>query len=347
MVQTYSGLAKEPVVVTDPVGLPLEKTFNGNSSAPVNAGSYAVVATVADPNYLGSVSGTFTISQAGATVSAQDKITRQGYPAPPFTSSFAGFVNGENQSVVTSLLYTVSPVYSGAPGIYQIVPAATAANYLFTPVNGNLYVNPFGQGAKNVKVSLTCVEHTTPDPNGFAYIARFKYINANTTPVYVPAGIENRLTGPGHFSSSGQPQLFNPGEGTWEVRFNGGSITWTVKSYNNWTKTTSAASATSSSLQCSKNMLAGDIQDNQGEKNDNLKVYPNPSDGKVFIELNGLMLSPEDISLYDMQGNLCRATLSGMSDFLVELDLAGFKPGMYMLRIRTGEGFRVFRIVRL
>jgi 2',3'-cyclic-nucleotide 2'-phosphodiesterase (5'-nucleotidase family) len=65
---TFDGSAKPVTVTTSPVGLSVAVTYNGSATAPVHAGTYAVVATITDPNYSGSGSGTETISQAVQTI---------------------------------------------------------------------------------------------------------------------------------------------------------------------------------------------------------------------------------------------------------------------------------------
>ena len=62
LVQTYDGNPKPVTVTTTPTGLTVVVTYDGLSTAPSIAGSYAVVATVNDANYLGSASGTLVIS---------------------------------------------------------------------------------------------------------------------------------------------------------------------------------------------------------------------------------------------------------------------------------------------
>ncbi len=62
--QSYSGSARRPLATTEPAGLAWAATFNGSSNAPVNVGSYAVVADITDVNYTGTASGTFVIRQA-------------------------------------------------------------------------------------------------------------------------------------------------------------------------------------------------------------------------------------------------------------------------------------------
>jgi predicted extracellular nuclease len=68
LVQSYNGTPRNASVTTTPSGLPVAVTYNGTATAPTHAGSYAVVATVTDPNYTGSASGTLVINDTGAPV---------------------------------------------------------------------------------------------------------------------------------------------------------------------------------------------------------------------------------------------------------------------------------------
>ena len=64
--QIYDGVAESAAVATNPAGLATSVTYNGSTVVPTNAGSYAVVATIIDPNYAGSSSGTLVIAPAPA-----------------------------------------------------------------------------------------------------------------------------------------------------------------------------------------------------------------------------------------------------------------------------------------
>lgn len=66
---TYDGSPHEAAATTAPAGLAVTITYNGSTTAPTDAGTYAVAATVADANYEGSASGTLTIAKAAASVS--------------------------------------------------------------------------------------------------------------------------------------------------------------------------------------------------------------------------------------------------------------------------------------
>ena len=63
--QTYTGLPEVPKIVSSPVGAVVTVTYNGSSTVPTTAGTYAVLATVNDPNFTGgSATGTLTIAPA-------------------------------------------------------------------------------------------------------------------------------------------------------------------------------------------------------------------------------------------------------------------------------------------
>ncbi|HKB90603.1 MAG TPA: MBG domain-containing protein, partial [Opitutaceae bacterium] len=62
--QTYDSSPKSVSVTTTPGGLATSVTYNGSPMAPSAAGSYAVIATITDPNYFGSTTGILAINVA-------------------------------------------------------------------------------------------------------------------------------------------------------------------------------------------------------------------------------------------------------------------------------------------
>jgi N-acetylneuraminic acid mutarotase len=59
--QSADGTPKNVSVTTAPPGLPVNVTYNGSATVPTAAGSYTVVATISNPNYLGEVTNTLTV----------------------------------------------------------------------------------------------------------------------------------------------------------------------------------------------------------------------------------------------------------------------------------------------
>ena len=93
LAQTYEGTAKAVTVTTTPAGLAVAVTYDGLGTVPTNAGSYAVVATITDPNYSGTASGTLLVARAPATVTVSCPATAQLYTGAALeacTASYAG-----------------------------------------------------------------------------------------------------------------------------------------------------------------------------------------------------------------------------------------------------------------
>ena len=68
LTQNYDGNPKPVNVSTSPAGLPVSVTYNSSSSVPTDVGSYSIIATVNDPNYVGSATGNLKIT--GETLAA-------------------------------------------------------------------------------------------------------------------------------------------------------------------------------------------------------------------------------------------------------------------------------------
>ncbi len=92
--QTYDGAPKTVTVTTDPAGLAVDVTYNGNATPPVTAGVYAVFARVTETNYSGTNSAVLTILKANQALTAF--LPPEGdYPADQLlTLSAAGAPSG-------------------------------------------------------------------------------------------------------------------------------------------------------------------------------------------------------------------------------------------------------------
>ena len=67
--QTYDGDPRLVMATTDPLGLTVEFTYEGSTTAPTDAGSYAVTGTVNDAMYEGETNGTLVVEKKELTVS--------------------------------------------------------------------------------------------------------------------------------------------------------------------------------------------------------------------------------------------------------------------------------------
>jgi len=122
LAQTYDGAAKSVTVTTTPAGLNAVTTYDGSPTPPVNAGSYAVVATVNNANYTGTAGGTLVIGAAGVTVTL-DKLV-QAYDGTPKPVS----VVTTPANVPVSVTYDGSATPPTFPGSYAVVATVTGGN---------------------------------------------------------------------------------------------------------------------------------------------------------------------------------------------------------------------------
>jgi hypothetical protein len=127
----------------------ISATFSTTATSASPVGTYAIVATLVDPNNQAANytvvinNGTLTISPAPLTVSAASASRLYGDPNPAFTGTITGLKNGNNISAIFSAAADpTSPV-----GTYAIIPTLVdpnnqLGNYTVTLNNGVLVVNP-------------------------------------------------------------------------------------------------------------------------------------------------------------------------------------------------------------
>ena len=137
---TYSGFRDGDSEVGFSVPASIS-TIVDNSS---KVGKYDIVASgaVSDKYEISYIPGTLTVTKAPLTISAGNYTKKQGDAMPVFKASYAGFKNGENESVLTK-----QPVFSceaneaSAPAEYAVtISGADAENYDISYKQGRLTV---------------------------------------------------------------------------------------------------------------------------------------------------------------------------------------------------------------
>jgi len=345
LVTTYSGTPKSLDVSTTPDSIDFELTYDGDTIPPVYPGTYSVLINVTDSNYVGSQAYNLVINPAPAIVEADLKYIFAGDPLPEFTATFSGFVNGEDESVVNSLSFSLSPAYTGDAGVYTIIPYAEAANYIFTPVNASLYVNPSGPGTKHIKTQLVCVEElAVPDENGYTHIANFSYENNNAADMYIPIGEDNVLSGTGLYDGSDQPAVFLAGGGIWSAGFDGEKLTWTVSSYkHNGHKTSVASNASSTSNKCNK---SEELVEESNDETPAFRAYPNPVRDKLIIEPSTYTGARIEVAVYDAYGRQYQAGATETSAGSFEVNMSAMRSGVYFIRLQGETEVEIIRVIK-
>ena len=120
--QTYDGSSHVVTVTTNPASLSVTITYDGATAAPVNAGSYAVLATITSSGYTGSATATLIIAKATQTIAfgALSTVTA-GDPAflvrATATSGLPVTFTNSNASVATVSNSTVTVLGPGTTTI--------------------------------------------------------------------------------------------------------------------------------------------------------------------------------------------------------------------------------------
>jgi hypothetical protein len=112
--------------------------------------------------------GTFTITRAALSVTADAKTKTYGTIDPVFTASYSGFVNGETPAVLGGSLAFVRVSGENAGG-YLITPSGlTSGNYTITFNTGTLTIiapppaiRPLTLTGSNVLISWSAVSNAT------------------------------------------------------------------------------------------------------------------------------------------------------------------------------------------
>lgn len=139
---SYNGEPQSPTVTTDPAGLDVSITYDGSSTVPTDAGSYAVAVTVTDPNASGSASDTFMITTASLTIRADDTGKFEGDPDPPLTWTVtSGALFGDD--TLSGSLVRAGGEEVGSYAITQGTLTATA-NYVLSFQSGTFSILEVG-----------------------------------------------------------------------------------------------------------------------------------------------------------------------------------------------------------
>lgn len=134
--QTYTGSPLTVTAATIPPSLAVTITYNGSPNLPSAAGSYAVTATIDDPNYSGTATGTLTIAQASQSISFSPLGSPITYTTPiPLTATGGGSGNPVVFSVLSGPGYVTGNLLT-VTGSGTLVVAANQsgnANYQAAP----------------------------------------------------------------------------------------------------------------------------------------------------------------------------------------------------------------------
>jgi alpha-tubulin suppressor-like RCC1 family protein len=127
--QLYTGSAINVLASTTPPGLTINLTYNGSPAAPTNAGSYTVIGTISDPNYVGSATNTLVVGLPPQSLTASNT---GGTNSPQLTLQFTGT---SGYPYILQSATNLTPPINWHPVLTN--PADSNGNWQFTDTNMN------------------------------------------------------------------------------------------------------------------------------------------------------------------------------------------------------------------
>jgi hypothetical protein len=152
LIHTYDGTAKAVTVSTTPSGLNVTLSYDGSANLPASAGSYAVIGTINDPNYQGSVTDQLVINKATPALT---------WSTP--TDLVYGIALGATQLNATA---SVAGSFAYSPGAGTVLNAGSGQTLTvnFTPADAANY----NTASKTVSLNVSKANQTitfAPLPN--------------------------------------------------------------------------------------------------------------------------------------------------------------------------------------
>jgi endo-1,4-beta-xylanase len=224
----YDGLPHSAVATTVPPGLAVTVTYNGSSTPPIAPGTYEVIATIDDPNYFGSATGTMVITTT-ILVRHAPSINGRLEGSVQVASAEDVVLNGSAR-VTGDLLVPGTPTIrvNGQPAYGGTIdgPGAASPSTHTITLNGGASLRhvvqktdplplpsvtppPAPAGTRNVVLNSP-----SQSPGDFATIRNLT-LNGNTGQVAVPAGTYGLLTANGNsgftlgVASATEPSVYN------------------------------------------------------------------------------------------------------------------------------------------
>ncbi len=216
------------------------------------------------------------------------------------------------------------------PGVYY-VKITDPENYILVPNETHLFVNPLDD-SKKIRTYADCVSYNPNAVGNFKYTVVYRYENDNDYPVYVNEGEENKLTGTSY--SGKLPTVFMPGSGTFEIKFDGNQLVWSLTTYDGTHKSSVSSASTVGSGKCDAKLDGA------------YSVYPNPVGTTLYIKQN-VVETNVSVLVLNMYGFVVINAGTFTQPYSTkEIFMSGLPPGLYIVRITSSTDVRTYNILK-
>lgn len=200
---TFDGTPKSVTATTNPTGLAVNITYNGSSTAPINAGIYAVLATITSSNYQGSASGTLVIAKGTSVTTITSDTPNPSAVGQMVTLSFKVAASAGIAVPTGSVSVTAST--GEACGPVTLVSGAGSCSITFTTA-GVRTVTASYSGSNNFLGSASATVNQTAGDFSITATPSAQTISSGHQAFYtITLTPINGLTGTVNLSCSGAP----------------------------------------------------------------------------------------------------------------------------------------------
>jgi len=336
-------------------------------------------------NPAANVQQALTVNKAALTATAENKTKTFGDANPPFTITYTGFVGTDNPSVI-DIAPSISSIATTTSntGAYPItLTGGTDNNYMITNVNGTLTILTkdqtiiFSTLSDRTVGDAAFVPTATASsslPVSFESLTQNKItLSGNLVSIAAPglATIRAKQDGNANFNAApsvdrsfcirpAMPTITVSGANTDSPTltssagtgnqwfFNGNPIsgaintTLVVTQEGVYSLRVTIEGCTSQLSNEQTVLITGDI----ASGDDQMTAYPNPSQDRVYVSLGGFAKTVEvQLKLTDLNGKVLYQKESRGKE-LVEISIAGFPSGSYLINAEQGSTNQQVKIVK-
>lgn len=216
------------------------------------------------------------------------------------------------------------------PGAYYI-KIVEPKNYTIISNEVLLFINPL-DSSKKIRTYADCVSYDLNAIGSLKYTVVYRYENDNDYPVYVNEGEENKLTGT---SFSGKlPTVFMPGDGTFEIKFDGNQLVWSLTTFDGTHKSSVSSASTVGSGKCDAKLDGA------------YSIYPNPVTTILNVKQN-VVENNVSVLVLNMYGFVVINAGTFTQPFSTkEINMSGLSTGIYIVRITSSTDVRTYNILK-
>lgn len=216
------------------------------------------------------------------------------------------------------------------PGAYYIL-IDNPKNYFIVSNEVHLFVNPL-DNSKKIRAYADCVSYNPNASGSLKYTVVYRYENDNIYPVYVNEGIDNKLIG--NAFSGLLPIVFMPGDGTFEIKFDGTQLVWSLSTFDGTHKSSVSSASTSGSGKCDAKLDGA------------YSIYPNPVSTILNIKQN-VVENNVSVLVLNMHGFVViNAGTYTQPLSIKEINMSSLSTGIYIVRITSSTNVRTYNIIK-